>query len=179
MASLGVTFDWDNLDAAFAHLEREVEDVVRGITVETWHGILNRTPQYLGRMVASYTYSLNAPVTVDRSHAIEVPDTEDHDELSSFVRSRGHVEAINTANLYNLGNDLRFRLGDTVWITNGVDHGEGAYSAAVELGEVRLRPANLPGQPVARTLDSIVARYGANVSKHRARYLRTLQITDY
>lgn len=174
MAELVLDASWDNLDQAFAALESELTSIVRGLTVEIWNGVLLRTPQYYGRMVASYTYSVGVPVFVDRSHAVE-PVTEEQIE-STPPKSKGHVEAIELANFYNSGAETRFKLGDMVFISNGVDHGEGSYSQAVEEGRVYLRSVNRPGAPARRTLDAIASRYANNISPKKALELKTLSI---
>src|SRR6185312_7371648 len=89
---------------------------------------------------------------------------------------RGHPVAVAVANVANTGRDEGFRLGTPVWITNGVDHGEGPYAQDVEDGNVRLRPQNLPGQPVQRTLDRLGVRFGEGVSADAARQLKSLRI---
>lgn len=172
-----VELDWDNFDEAFDSLEAEITNIVRGITVEVWNLILVRTPQFEGRMVASYTYSLNKPVFIDRSMEISPVDEEGNaaaDHRRTF--RAGSTTAINLANLESLGADGKFRLGDTVFISNGVDHGEGPYSQAIEDGDIVLRSVNRPGRPARRALDWIAARYGVEVAPSRVTYLKNLSI---
>jgi len=178
MVDVPLDASWDNLDEAFASLENECADIIRGLTVEVWEGVLNRTPQWYGRMVVSYTYSLNIPITVDRSYAIGPQETLHGDEALAYVRSRGDQEAVDLANFFSLGKDKPYKLGDTVWITNGVDHGEGGYSQAIEDGLISLRSVNRPGAPAQRTLDSVAARYGKNISANRAAILKTTTISS-
>jgi len=169
---LEVRGQWDDLDEAFELLERDCAQVVRGVTVEVFNGVLARTPQYYGRMASSWTYSLNQPVYVDRSD--EVHQRDDTNPPGPF--RRGSPTAVNMAKLFNLGNDRNLKLGDTVWISNGVDHGEGPYAGAVEYGGMRLRAVNRPGAPAARTLDYIEARYGGAITPSRAVWLTNLRI---
>lgn len=171
--------DWEGLDEAFEALEAECEQIVRGLTVRIWNGILSKTPQYHGRMVASWSYSLNGPEYVDRSEQVEFMGPRKI-ELGNFEPSsalyKGHHKAINVANLANTGREMRFKLGDTVYISNGVDHGEGPYSELVENGGVHLRAPNLPGAPVARTLDWVEANFGVDIKPYRAEALKGLKI---
>jgi len=175
-----VEVSWDNLDAAFDAFENECAEVVRGVTVQVWNGVLSKTPQFEGRMAASWSYSVGSPNYVDRSNMV------DHDtsklaahrfsDLGSFLGLyRGHPIAIGVANAANRGADRVFKLGDQVHIANGVDHGEGPYSDDVEAGRVALRPENRPGEPVRRTLDWIEARY-ADINQNQAMTLRSLTI---
>ena len=89
---------------------------------------------------------------------------------------RGHHAAIQIANDANKGKDSAFKLGDLVFLSNGVDHGEGPYSQDIEDGAIRLRPVNMPGQPAKRSIDLINARYGDGISTQQASRLRTKQI---
>lgn len=170
---------WTGLDAAFAELEAECTNVVRGLTIQVYNGILSKTPQYLGRMAASWSYSLGSPLYVDRSALVQPPAVKgpsgfiDYGEFHGLWR--GHPQAIAVAAAANAGKDAGFRLGMNVYISNGVNHGEGEYSQAVESGEVRLRSVNQPGAPVARTLDTIGAT-SQNISPRRATTLKALRI---
>ena len=174
-----MTNQWRDLGKAFAELEAELGDVARGLTVQVFNGILSKTPQYLGRMAASWTYSIGVPEYVDRSDLVEPPAVKgpsgfiDYGEFSGLWR--GHPFAISIAGSANAGKDAAFRLGDKVYISNGVDHGEGPYSQAVEDGDVILRAVNRPGAPVSRTIDRIGVT-SQNISPLRARTLKSLRI---
>lgn len=172
---LEVTAEWENLDEAFAELEAECTAVTRGLTVYLWRGILSRTPQFDGRMVASWSYSLGQPNYADRSS--EATIRKEAGPTQPF--RRGDRPSIDIANRYSSGADLPFRLGDQVFIANGVDHGEGPYSVKVEEGGVRLRPMNLPGAPVRRTLDSVSTNFGLDVSQAYAASLKQLKIGQH
>lgn len=181
---LELTVEWDGFEEAFAELEHEVTDIVRGMTVFTWNGILTKTPQFAGGMAASWSYSLNAPQFYDRSDEID-PETIGARELATGqwrsvnpVR-RGHPAAIDIANRANAGADRAFKLGDTVWLANGVDHGQGPYAAKVESGEVKLRSVNQPGAPVKRTLHQIEARFGRDVNNTSAATLKALKLGGF
>lgn len=172
--------NWRGLDAAFAELEAELTNVARGLTVRTFNSILSRTPQYLGRMAASWTYSIGHPEYVNRSDRVD-PEAEKlashrYRDLGSFKGLyRGHPLAIAVANVANAGRDSAFRLGDVVYISNGVNHGEGAYSQDIEDGNITLRAENRPGAPVSRTLDFIGTFY-RDTSPIKARALKSLHI---
>lgn len=179
---LEVTAEWEGLDEAFAELERECAEVVRGISVRYWNYVLSQTPQAWGRMAASWTYSLNdGGQFYDRSSEVsfEGPRRQITGKLApSYFLYKGHHAAIRIANSHSKGRESAFKLGDTIWFSNGVNHGEGPYSQAVENGEVRLRRVNQPGAPVRRGLDYIEAHFGRDVSKEAAQRLRTMRIGD-
>lgn len=166
---------WINLDKAMAELEKELTDIVRGITVKTWNSILSRTPQYYGRMAASWTYMIaSAPSFYDRSSEVQSrmgPSREQLDGLEDpgvfHALWKGHPQAIAIANSHSMGAEAGFKLGDKVWITNGVDHGEGPYSAAIENGEIRLYIYNMPGAPVKHTIEQLIKDFDAYSGKLR------------
>lgn len=166
--------DWEGLNEAFAEIEGECTDAVRGISVEVWDGILRKTPQFHGSMAASWTYSLDHPVFENRSE--QVLTKLDSGPVQPVYR--GHPEALAIANAASLGADRGFTLGRHIWIANGVDHGEGPYSQKIEDGQVMLRKFNQPGRPVGRTLDQIQARYGDDVKPSQAARLKTLKVGD-
>lgn len=169
-------FDWDNLDEAIEDLiKQEITPVVRGLAVFTWNSILTKTPQYHGRLVASWSFSLNSPQFLDRSNSV-------HPLGDNFVgpvqaKYRGHHEAIVVANMANAGRDLPFQLGDTIWFANGADHGEGAYSSFIEnVDESWLRQYNRPGHAVERSLAVVSARFGDDITKQMANQFKNLRI---
>jgi hypothetical protein len=169
---LDVELGWENLDVAFDELEQELTEVARGLTVRAFDSLLSRTPQFLGQMVASWTYSLNTPRFENRwqlAYAAQLERVEERDSFQGLWK--GHPVAISIANAANAGNDAAFKLGDTVWFANGVDHGEGPYSEDVEVGNVQLRAVNLPGEPARRTMDWIGVRFG-EISADQAQRLR-------
>lgn len=164
----GVVFE--GLDEALEALEERVTGVARGLTVSLWDGVIRRTPQYEGRLVASWTYNLNSPICVDRSHLVpKLPN-------SGPFRA-GDAPAIAVANRFSAGKEQNFTLGDTVYICNGANHGEGPYAGPVETGQVRLRFENLWGHPaVKRTLDLMNARYAGGVPYAAGSQLLRLRI---
>ena len=177
MLDLDLECEWDDLDAAFESLEADLVGVVRGISFEIWRGVLLKTPQFLGRMAASWSYSLNVPNYTDRSSQVDTSVTTDerfqHKVKGGFGGLyRGHPGAIAIANREAEGKASSLKLGDVIWIANGVDHGEGPYSSKVEDGGVALRPWNLPGAPVKRTLGQVLAKYSDDVSSREAQALK-------
>lgn len=183
--TLPVDLEWEGLDEAFAELEATLADTVRGLSVLAWNRVLHETPQFYGRLVASWTYSYGAPVFVDRSSAVDGDSTTpndyriDPDEGDVFAGlHKGHPAAIGIANFASaiaLGGQ-QFKLGDTVWFANGADHGEGPYASEVERGEIGLRPVNQPGRMASRALDWVQARFGVGMTETKAADLRSLRL---
>lgn len=170
---------WDDLDGDFAKLEQEVTEIVRGFTVETFLGILAKTPQYYGRLAASWNYSLNQPYYANRTAQVEAGRGKEQDRVEGPVnlRWRGHPLAVQIAIQACAGKDEAFRLGQTVWIANGADHGEGKYSQDIEeASPTALRAVNQPGRMVGRTLDRAAARYAEQIRPQRAAVLKTMTI---
>ena len=54
--------NWEGLDEAFAELEAECANVIRGMTVEIFKYTLQQSPQSKGVFVSSWQYSLNRPI---------------------------------------------------------------------------------------------------------------------
>lgn len=164
---------WENLDAVFAELEREVTAVVRGITVEVWDGVLKKTPQFYGRLAASWDYTVGSPQFVDRSDEVKDAGLGEGPRQAFY---RGHPAAIAVANAANFGQERFFKLGDTVYISNGADHGEGAYAGWAEDAGSLLRLFNRPGKAVGRSIDAAAKKYAQGVSKKDAARLANLSI---
>lgn len=175
---LEVTADWDNLDEGFAEIEAQLTGVIRGMTVTIWRDVLKWTPQYHGRMAASWTYSIGAPTFVDRSAAVDFVGPR-RTQIGKFAPVdalyKGHPVGIGVANAASAGREQGYKLGDTVWIANGVDHGEGPYSQAIESGEIPLRLVNRPGRPGGRAIDAATSRY-ADVDRAKVPLLQKLQL---
>lgn len=178
MTKLAVDLSWDNLDQAFSELEKDCTEVVRGITVELWNSILIKTPQYFGGMAASWNYTYNKADVANRTSMIPARVAMESDSwFSHSPTRRGDPFAIGIANAASAGKDASFKLGKMVYINNGVFHDEGEYSAIIESYEpTQLRTFNRPGKPVHRSLDMIATRYGQDVSRNAAAYLKNLKI---
>jgi hypothetical protein len=177
MGELRLDLGWKGLDEAFEALEEECATVIRGISVEMWRFVLGQTPQFYGRMAASWTYSLGQPEFVNRSaEASAFYMATDDLEDGVVPMHKGSPAAIAIANAASAGREKDFRLGDTIWFANGVDHGEGSYSQALEDGEIHLRAANRPGAPARRAADMAQARYYNQVNPQRVEYLKSLKI---
>jgi hypothetical protein len=122
-------------------------------------------------MVVSWTFKVGWPDTRDNSAAAPPPRTD------GMPYRRGDRAAINIANALNKGEEkMIYGLGYRVFISNGVDHGEGAYAGMAEYDAVKLRFANQPGMPIALTTAMIQSRYGEGVSRAQAAQLRRLEI---
>lgn len=169
-------FEWENLDLALLELvDNDIRPVIRGLVCATWNSILVKTPQYHGRLVASWSFSIDAPEFVDRSN--QVPNDPLDGEEGPRLRYRGHPAAISIANSYARGKENSFMLGDTVWFANGADHGEGAYSSFIEnVDSNYLRQFNRPGHAVSRTIDMIHAKYSYEISPSEANRLKQTKI---
>lgn len=167
---------WTGLDDEFAKLEAECTDIIRGLTVRVFNSVLSRTPQFLGRMAASWEYSIGAPSFVDRSDLVFSKELMEKGYYKdSWKLKKGNPAAIYIANAANAGRDKAFKLGDIVYFANGVNHGEGPYAGAVEDGSVRLRSVNLPDAPASRALDWANDFY-SDITPNKAETLKSLTI---
>lgn len=173
MANLGVTLEWDNLDQAFEQFEaEEITPIVRGLAVFLWDSILRKTPQYFGGMAASWTWTYSPSNFKDRSQRVTQREPADLQILF-----RGHPAAIAIANAASAGRDAEFKLGRTIYFTNGVNHGEGYYAGVVESWDSdKLRTFNRPGKPLSRSLDMIQSRFGTDISRGMAVKFKDMKI---
>jgi hypothetical protein len=170
---LQLDLSWRGLDEEFARIEAELAATARGITVSVWKGILSRTPQWSGSMAASWTYSIGTPRTVDRSQLFKIAWAPG----SVAPYKKGSSDAILVANESSHGADSTFKLGDTVYISNGAYSKElGRYAQMIEEGAIPLRGVNMPGTPVATTLEITSVKYGQGVSLAAAGQLKNLKI---
>ena len=164
--------NWENLDAAFAELEAECTDIVRGMTVEIFLHTLQYSPQAYGRFVSSWTYEIGRPKYWTNPQ-FDI-DMEDSGQVA--LSRKGDPEAIFSAMLHNSGKDSGFRLGDTVYISNGVDHGQGSYAGLIEEGQINLRAVNMPGRPLGRAIDRAATWFANDVNPKHAANLKALRI---
>lgn len=162
----------DDLDRAFEEIEARLTAVARGYSVHLWTMVLDATPQFFGRMTASWTYSIGTPVFVDRSDMVEVEELPttvkdqlglDPDQPAYRLKQKGHHKAVNIAIEASIPAVSQFKLGDKVFMANGVNHGEGPYASGVEDGSIRLRNVNRPGRPVKTSVDKMRAEYGNKI----------------
>jgi hypothetical protein len=183
---LELELEWEGLEEAFSELEQDCTDIVRGMTVWAWNTVLQQTPQWSGAMAVSWSYSLNSPHYEDRTHeavndTVEVDGKEMplHQGREYSLLHKGYMPNIEVANAHSAGNDLPFRLGDTVYISNGVQS-EDDYAQAIEdknYSVVNLRSANRPGAMMGRTLDRMQSMWNANgVTPNAAQNLKLLKI---
>ena len=144
-----------------------------------WKSILVKTPQAHGRLVASWSYSVNSPIIVDRSDW--VISNEDAKAAIPPYRFKGHPDAIRIAYSASEGNASSFKLGDTIYFANGADHGEGPYSEFIEnISDTDpnwLFYKNKPGYMVKRTLQMIDGRYANGIDDHQASELKRWQLS--
>lgn len=181
---LDVAFEKADLDSFFYELEETVEAAAIGIGVELFNNILNRSPQWSGSYVASWSISLNNPKFVDRSaEALSLsplrfdPSIYDPDEPQKAPFSRGSVEPINIALREAAGITQSFKLGDTIYISNGVTSRDPGwedynYGPDIESGHIDLRSVNRPGDAMKRSINYVMKIY-ANVTQYDAYKLKT------
>jgi hypothetical protein len=164
--------NWTGLDQAFAELEAEVTEIVRGITVEIFNHTLHMSPQRFGKYVSSWTYDVGAPRPWSNPQFDYI--TEDKGEVA--LKRKGDREAIDAAVAHNAGHEMQYKLGDVVYISNGVVGDDGNYAALIEEEPEWLRDVNKPGRPLGRSIDRAGVWYAHTVNPKRAPALRALRI---
>lgn len=160
--------NWEGLDAAFAELEAECANVVRGMTVEIFKTAVTWSPQSKGVFVSSWQYSLNRPVYWSNPFYADIP-------RETFVK--GNQPAINEAFQINSDKDTPFKLGDTVYISNGAEGLDGEYGILIEEGAMKLRYENRGGlRPLSRAVDRAASWFANDVNPTHAAKLKALRI---
>lgn len=168
--TLDVGFDQAELTALMNELEEEVAAACIGLGIELFESILYRSPQSSGSYAASWTMSLNVPKAVDRRGMVPASEKTmtfnrggpGYDLTVGIPYSKGDLPAIELAMAASSGIKSAFRLGDTIWISNGVLNEEGeAYGMDIESGEMMLRAVNRPGDALARSCDYVIRQYGS------------------
>jgi len=161
---------WVGLDKAFSELRKECEAVSRGLTVSVWKTVLRETPQYSGNMAASWTYSIGTPQASNRPY-IRATQGGGWGDQSFQPFKKGDLPAIAKSNDASEGMEMRFRLGQKVYITNGAPHAED-----VTTGFVDLRAVNWPGRPVDLAMSRVESKYATGITKAAAAQLKALRI---
>ena len=159
--------NWENLDAAFAELEAECADIVRGMTVEIFKYTLHLSPQSKGVFTSSWQYNLNRPVFWTNPEFAITPQ-------ETYVK--GSQPAIESALRANAGDDLPFKLGDTVYISNGAEGLDGEYGNLIEDQKMKLRAENRPGRPLGRAIDRAGTWFANTVNPKHAAELKAMRI---
>jgi len=156
----------DSIDVAFAELEKECTDIVRGMTVDIFHTVLQWSPQSKGVFVSSWQYNIGSPIFWTNPEFVG-------NERETYVK--GNPPAIQSAKEYNAGDEAGFKLGDTVFISNGAESIEGEYAGLVEAG-LRLRPENRPGRPLGRAVDRTATWFKKDMSPAHAAAFKAMRI---
>ena len=160
--------DWENLDVAFKELEDECASVIRGMTVDIFKTAVTWSPQSKGVFVSSWQYSLNRPVFWSNP---EFAGTEPETYM------KGNRPAIEAAFQANAGDEMPFKLGDTVYISNGAEGVDGEYGVLIEDGSMKLRYENRGGnRPLGRAVDRAASWYANWVNPKHAADLKALRI---
>lgn len=162
-----------SIDAAFDALEAECADIIRGMTVEIFLHTLQMSPQYFGRYASSWTYQVGKPELGWTNPEFVY---EGEDQGYAMLHRKGDYPALASAIQHNTGRDNAFRLGETVYISNSADHGEGPYAQGIENGTVKLRSVNQPGRPLGRAIDRAATWFATSVNPKHAAELKALRL---
>ena len=190
------------VDEEFARLERELTEVIRGITVAIFQHTLILSPQFYGRFVESWTYGVgNSPFLYNAYLA--VPPMNEQGHRAYGMAKAGDMYAIAKAQEGSAGHDELFQLGDTVWIANAASHVEAGRGAANAQGRQHkdgkgdiidiadaiendaafistLRPENViegaAGRPLGRAVDAMEITLRDDMNKDTLEYFMTLRL---
>lgn len=176
-------FEITNLDQVITQIdqwERDVnamvEGVARGLSIELFRGVVERSAQYSGDFAANWKYSIGSPdysFKPDVFGSGVVVGQYGRISRSPGNRLEGHGEAVAYANSQNRGRSSNYKLGQTIFVSNSAAHDE-PYAVKIEDNLIKFRDGNR-GAPGQRTLDNLLAQYGV-ITADKARKLmgRTL-----
>jgi len=140
------------VDAWLATCTDLATEVAKGYVSETYHYILETSPQFSGDFVANWNLSLMLP---DNSFVHLHP-------VSSFAWFRsprygeGDREAIDKALSRARAAFDGFRLGVPVFFTNASAHDDEPYALKIEANTIEFRPVNVSGGAVMYRAQSVM-----------------------
>lgn len=137
--------------------QAEVEQTIKGASVEVFKMVLRNSPQFSGDFVGNWNYSVGEP-----DYKFEYLDLIQPGE-EPFIM--GDSPAINYAIAQNAGRESGFNLGDTIYFANSAEH-DTPYAVAIEENAVKFRIGNI-GAPLERTVFEFGSQY-KEIGKHSA-----------
>jgi hypothetical protein len=137
-------------------LRKRAEAVTGEMAMAVLTKIVNGSPQYTGDYVANWNLSVGAPDFSFDAYVFKTP-AEAYKDPSQM----GDAGAINRA-LGNAGRGMRqIRLGQSVYLANGAEHGD-PYAWKIEAGAMNFRPMHqgvgIPGL-VKRTPAEVASQF--------------------
>lgn len=164
-----VKLNQDQFDAYFDMLENDLDALARGVVITFWNNILANTPQWTGAMAASWNFTYNVPIGVDRHDMVQ--------DREAAPYQKGQPIGIDIANAASREMLNTFTLGTVAYISNGVtDEHANYYAEAVEDGSQRIRSVNRPGNAIAMALGAIDAKYSRGIPTSTAKQLMKLKV---
>lgn len=154
------------LDSWLADVEKEVEDIARGLATEALIYLLDYSPQYSGDFAANWNMSVNTPdytfhsdVFRDKHFPVKSGQTAFH---------MGDGPAMEYAFRNAAGKLDSFKLGDTIWLANAAAHDE-PYAWLIEDNRIHFRPRN-SGQTMYWAMQALIGYY-TEISPEKAAHL--------
>jgi hypothetical protein len=146
------------LDKQLEQWEEAVYELVRqvaiGYTVELYKAVLSNSAQYSGDYCANWNLSFGDPDFTVKTNIFSNRDSGSITELvQNGTKVQGHNEAISYGMRKLKSVKGRFKLGETIFISNASYHEE-PYAAKIEGNLIKFRPGNY-GNTVGRSLDRV------------------------
>lgn len=159
----------EQIDRWFTQRVQEAVGAAKGLAISALLDILKNSPQSTGDFVVNWNVSLNTP---DPTVWTQVgPQEPGGWRARREVYKQGDQPAQQEALARNADALSKFKLGDTIYLTNASVHDE-AYAVKIEDGAINFRDVNRNAdRPVGRALDRIGHQWGGIMSWRSAKKL--------
>jgi hypothetical protein len=153
---------FEEIDSWLLAVTQELEDTARGLGAQALRTLALYSAQYSGDFAANWKVSINneppPPFEEGVIHSRLDPTYYGSKDTGKFTPSiMGDPAAISHTLEQAAGRMSRFKLGDTIWLSNSARHDE-LYAWKIENNEIKFRPGN-KGEPVRRTLEEMRTNY--------------------
>lgn len=142
-----------------SHISRIAEVATMNIAQEALENAVEHSPQYSGQFAASWNLSIGTP-----DFSTYQPTSQTVDGVV-IPYQEGSKPAISAALSRNRGALLGFKLGQTAFLSNSVEHDE-PYSYLIETNQIQFRDENVSGGRTLSRATEFVARRYAIIGRH-------------
>ena len=150
-------------------VEQDAQETARGLSVDLLNRMIENSPQWTGDFASNWRYSINSvDYTYDEGDVPPKP--------GAIVEPWKQFDqpAVQLGKAKNRGKDLKFKLGDDVYISNSSTHDE-PYAQGVFDGSVKLRDVNRR-VVLASVLEDFNATYGKVLNANQVKRLKGRRI---
>lgn len=148
---------------------QEAQETAKGLTVTLLTRLVQNSPQWTGDFASNWRYSIGTPDLTYDSGDVAPNGAEGSEPWKQFSRP-----AIQLGLAKNRGKDYKFKLGDTVYVSNSSTH-DTTYAKGVYDGTIKLRDVNSIVK-LSSVVQDFNAEYAVTLSPSQAKTLSRRQI---